>query len=472
MSEVKKKKKMSGSKKFLIFLIIVALIAGGGYIGLNQYFSGINKFPSGTTINGVNVSGMPVDYAAEVLTDAWNDRSLTITENGVTKATISDFNFDYQIKAQVECCLQPDFFDSLIRLVNPKERQYTIRMTVAESSRSFDEQFDAMSIVQEGEGTVQSENAYVDLSTTDFNVVDEVYGNNLDKDKLKEDLFDAIAEGKDTFEYYASNYYEQPEITADSEEIQEELAYAQKYLTAEITYESPQGDMTLTPAEIDSMIKVDENGAVKARKKAIRAFVDTVAEKYNTVGISRTMHLAGGTVTMSGGNYGYVVDKEAEAKQLRKDLVKLEDVKRKPIYEQEGWGNGKDDIGDTYVETDISRQHVWCVVDGKTVVSTDVVTGNVSEGNGTPCGIFPLMYKTSPATLEGENADGSKYKTPVTYWMPFYAGCGFHDATWRSAFGGTIYQGGGSHGCVNMPYSEAKKLYGYVEAGMPIIVHE
>ncbi len=39
---------------------------------------------------------------------------------------------------------------------------------------------------------------------------------------------------------------------------------------------------------------------------------------------------------------------------------------------------------------------------------------------------------------------GADYASPVSFWMPFNGGVGFHDATWRSSFGGTIYQYNGS----------------------------
>ena len=55
--------------------------------------------------------------------------------------------------------------------------------------------------------------------------------------------------------------------------------------------------------------------------------------------------------------------------------------------------------------------------------------------------------------------------------MPFNGGIGFHDASWRNTFGGTIYKKNGSHGCVNMPYAAAKTLFENVYAGMPVICY-
>ena len=48
---------------------------------------------------------------------------------------------------------------------------------------------------------------------------------------------------------------------------------------------------------------------------------------------------------------------------------------------------------------------------------------------------------------------------------------GLHDATWRTNFGGDIYKGAGSHGCINMPYASAAKLYDLIDAGTLVMIY-
>ena len=67
---------------------------------------------------------------------------------------------------------------------------------------------------------------------------------------------------------------------------------------------------------------------------------------------------------------------------------------------------------------------------------------------------------------------GANYATPVTFWMPFNGNEGMHDATWRKKFGGNLYKGNGSHGCVNLPYSAAKTIFENVDAGYAVLVYE
>ncbi|MEE0955948.1 MAG: L,D-transpeptidase [Eubacterium sp.] len=58
-----------------------------------------------------------------------------------------------------------------------------------------------------------------------------------------------------------------------------------------------------------------------------------------------------------------------------------------------------------------------------------------------------------------------KWESHVKYWMAFRGkDYGFHDADWRSGFGGQIYSHNGSHGCINMPTEAAGKLYKWLES--------
>lgn len=61
------------------------------------------------------------------------------------------------------------------------------------------------------------------------------------------------------------------------------------------------------------------------------------------------------------------------------------------------------------------------------------------------------------------------YEQPVTYWMPFNGGIGFHDADWQPYFGGDRYLTGGSHGCINLPPENAGQLYSLIQYDVPII---
>ena len=104
--------------------------------------------------------------------------------------------------------------------------------------------------------------------------------------------------------------------------------------------------------------------------------------------------------------------------------------------------------------------------DKEVILESKFVSGNAARGWGTPSGVFGLTYKTRNAVLRGEN-----YETPVNYWMPFNHNIGMHDATWRGSFGGDIYKTNGSHGCINLPFGNAEKIYNFVETNMPVVCY-
>ena len=133
---------------------------------------------------------------------------------------------------------------------------------------------------------------------------------------------------------------------------------------------------------------------------------------------------------------------------------------------------GYNDIGSTYIEVDMTDQHMYYYQGGSIIFDSDIVSGDIRyDDRATPPGIFTLYYKKSPDVLRGEKKpDGTyEYETPVTYWMPFNGGIGFHDATWQDYFGGDRYTYAGSHGCINMPLDAAATLYSIIDTNVPIV---
>ena len=120
----------------------------------------------------------------------------------------------------------------------------------------------------------------------------------------------------------------------------------------------------------------------------------------------------------------------------------------------------------TYIEISISQQHLWFYENEQLVLDTDVVTGNNDGECNTPTGRYSIGSRATNTTLTGPG-----YSSFVNYWLGFNGGIGIHDANWRSSFGGNIYNGNGSHGCVNTPYDKVKILYERTSYGTPVIVY-
>ena len=139
------------------------------------------------------------------------------------------------------------------------------------------------------------------------------------------------------------------------------------------------------------------------------------------------------------------------------------------VYEGRFQNAAEEEAGtplNTYIDVNLETQTVTYILDGNNVWESQCVTGDVSKHRSTPTGIFSVT-----GHVKGTYLIGPTWKNWVDYWMPFYQGCGLHDATWRKTFGGEIYKTNGSHGCVNLPYDKAKELFDIVTIGTIVIVH-
>ena len=123
-------------------------------------------------------------------------------------------------------------------------------------------------------------------------------------------------------------------------------------------------------------------------------------------------------------------------------------------------------LGNTYAEVDIDNQKVTFFKNGKLMVSTDVVTGQ-PNGHQTPTGLYYSHNKQTNCTLVGDD-----YRVFVQYWISIVGNAiGFHDASWRSAFGKEYYVNGGSHGCINTPTGPMITMFNNMDDGTPVLIH-
>lgn len=220
---------------------------------------------------------------------------------------------------------------------------------------------------------------------------------------------------------------------------------------------------------IQNWLEIDDNGNVALKRSAVAAYVNELGRRYDTFGGTREFTTFDGRKkTITGGDYGWVIDQEAETEALCGAILRGENRVREPEYLYTAWSRTRNDIGDTYVEIDLTNQRMVFFKDGEMLVDTPVVTGDPSQQrSATPTGCFAVDAMESPSVLKGED-----YESDVTFWMPFAGEVGIHDASWRYEFGGDIYLYNGSHGCVNTPYEQAEIIYRNIGVGAPVVVYE
>lgn len=455
----------------VIFVLIAAALAGAAFSYSNTACYQTEKFPAGTSINGVDCSGLSYEQAEKVLSKAWNKKHLVVTAENKNKNTIfTDFGYEYDLKDQLKSAKRSNILAASLNHYLGAPLNISMPMTVAKYDKEFKKEVTSSSCFNVKD-SFPSSDAYVDMSDPDFNIVSEIIGTEPDPDAVFEDITAHIEDGKFSFIFDAKKYYSAPEVTSNDPELLAYQKYCREYLTQKITYKMGEETFTISPEKLSSLLKDDMSG--KADESAVQKYVADMAAKFNNVGAERHFtSFTGKEITVSGGTYGWTIDQAAEAAQLTTDINSHEDVSREPVYSFSGYGEYARNMGTTYIDVDISQQKVRFFKEGELVFSSDCVSGNKAAGRLTDIGTFYIINKVRNVVLRGYNNDGSEYASPVLYWMGInWSGEGFHDSNWRTEFGGNIWRTNGSHGCVNLPRQNVPEFYNMTEIGTPVVVH-
>lgn len=299
-----------------------------------------------------------------------------------------------------------------------------------------------------------------------FQIIEEVPGNKLNRQRTQEAIRAAVENLTETVNLEEAGCYEEPAVTAENEDLKAAFEKLQSYADTTITYAFGSEKEVLDGSTISTWLLIDGYN-IALDQTQVEEYVASLRKKHDTVFRPRTFQTSYGTeITIKNGDYGWWMDTEQEIAELTEMIEQGQSGERTPVYRQTAASYDTPDYGNTYVEINLTAQHLFLYKDGEKILESDFVSGNVARGYTTPGGIFGLTYKQRDATLTGET-----YRTPVSYWMPFNNNIGMHDATWRREFGKNIYLTNGSHGCINLPFSAAKEIYGHIEKGTPVICY-
>ena len=457
-------KDKKNSITFIIIITIFTLLII--YLLISIYFK--NHFFIGTYINGVNVSFKTVEEADnELLNESYN-YVLEIRERNNVVEYIEGYkiNFEYkrnnkiyELKKKQNGFLWPKFL--LVQNVYNINNVYTYEKSL------LDEEFNKLLCFAK-ENIIEPLDACFHYNGTEYEIIKEVYGNKVNKDYLHAYILNSVLIGRETIDLEEINAYEYPDFISTSEKVIEVQKQLNTFVSTIVDYSFDNEIEVLDGNIINEWLEVDQFMNVVFNEKKIKEYLKDLSIKYDTYGNTRNFKTTTGKIVeVVGGNYGWKIDKNKECDELINNIKSGKIIKKEPLYIQKAWGTRENDIGNTYVEINLTNQYLWFYKNGELIVQGDVVTGNVSRGNATPQGTYILNYKQKDATLKGAG-----YSSNVKYWMPFNCNIGIHDASWRGSFGGAIYKSDGSHGCVNTPEYLAKKIYENIEPGTPIVCYK
>ncbi len=451
---------------------MIVLIALGYIYGRGVYYYKRNFFPQ-YKVNSISCGNLTLQEATDKIQQWYRDNySLRLVDrNGEEMAVVlpADIQMVFPIEKEMSQILEEQNAYKWFLYIFSKEDFSREIVLVPE----YDIEVLESLLVQKGLFDVscreEPQDAYIgeyQEELKQFEIVPDKEGTILEQERTVTCAAQALTELQDSLNLYETGCFKVAEITADNKQLKERLENLNKVVGACIIYDW-NGTQEVVDGELIHQWLVFDGEDITLDEEEIAAYVAQKAKEYDTYGKKRKFVTTSGlTLTLPSGAYGWKTDKNAETEALIKLILEGAVTEREPIYICRGWAKGADDIGDSYVEINLTDQHLYLYVDGELILETDFVSGNVANGNSTPAGVFGLTYKTRNAVLRGPD-----YETPVNYWMPFNGNIGMHDATWRRSFGGDIYLTNGSHGCINLPLKMAKSIYGYISAGFPVICY-
>ncbi len=447
----------------LILLGIIILYAAISIFFHYHYFIG-------TKINGYSCGFRSVSKTKQLVKEDVKEYKIKIKERYKKKEVISSSQIQLKFKddGKLENIKKEQKGYAWITALF-KKYHYEKGMTLTVDETKFDRIYENLNAFCKDlvVAPVDAHSQYDEQKNT-YTIVKEIYGNTVKKKQFKNVLKEAVLRLQSSVDIDGEDCYYNPAYKEDTKEVVEANQTLNQYIKTQITYDFDDRTEKLAGKRIHNWLYETKKHEVKIHKEKVEKYIKKIANKYDTVGVKRHFQsICGNDVTVSGGTYGWKIDQEAETKKLIKLIKKGTVKKRKPEYAHIAKSRKKFDIGNTYIEISLSDQHMWFYKNGKTFVSTDVVTGDISKGRGTPTGVYYILYKTTDYYLTGQG-----YVSHADYWLPFMQkGVGIHDSSWRSSYGGSIFTYDGSHGCVNTPLSAVRKIYNNIESTYPVVVH-
>lgn len=467
----------------ILVLVLAAIVVVGLFVATMPEHIRIK-------IKGSDVSGSSASSVAGKIADEYESMKVTLTSDSGVELTGTMKDFGYAVDQDAMTKSLEDARAAQVKDLSSRMGHIASGVIVDVSLQTKFDQNTFTSYVQQknlrqARTKMTDGSVNYDESTQKYVMTEAKAGNEVNDGRLQAAVqkklngigFSDLEKGSFSMKI-PDEVYENEDVDTENANLKKEVDTLNTYATAKITYQFGSQTETLDIGTFHDWLTYSD-GNVSLDDSKVKAYVEQLAGKYNTRYKDRGFQTTGGsvvTIPSSHNEYGYRINQDQEAAQIKTDLASGKEVTREPIYDSKNsYGNpvyygrnGVDDLNGTYVEVSISQQHLWFYKNGQLVVESDVVTGNTSAGHGTITGAFPIAFKVSPYTMSSaENG----YVVNVQYWMPFYDGEGLHDASWRSSFGGTIYQTDGSHGCVNLPTNVAATIYNNCEPGMAVILY-
>jgi lipoprotein-anchoring transpeptidase ErfK/SrfK len=450
-----------------IIIIITLIFAAVSYYQAKHFNAQIK-------VNGINVSGLTAEEALNKLTTSVLKNDVYVGQQQIVDGNDMEMEFTDKDLPAVKKTLKSQH----TLLPSSKAKDYSLMPSQLDQYRSQELKKQVEEKLLSMNKSLQvPKDAEASLEQGKVLISKSINGKQYDVTSLLDDF---EKQGY-TSEIRLNPVFLQP-IKEDNQIVKNEVKKLEELLGQTVEYKVQDKVYSLKANELIKNASVTKDLKVTIDSSDINKKIAEINRSQSTLDKNFKFKTHSGAVTtVQGKGYGWALDVKKETKQIKKAFEKGEKSISASNIIGHGWsgeGYGYDvttnnGIGDTYAEVSIAQQRIWIYKNGKLVVTTKVVTGKHSTGHNTHKGLWYILYKRTDYTLTGRELGGKpSYTEKVKYWAPFTNdGQGFHDAPWRSNWGGNAYLNAGSHGCINTPPSVMKAVYDNLSTYDPVVIY-
>ena len=458
-------------------LLLLGVVGAGGYAYAAHYDG---RAVPGTTVAGTDVSGKSREQVVAAIENRAKSAKVDISGDVTASASLADLGTTVDAQATADAVMaRGDSLGEKLQALVSKGEVPVVTTTNTTTVSSY-----ATSLIPEDRAKARNATVVLSEDGTTFSTTSASNGASLDVNALEQAAQKAATSlGSSSVSLTMTDAA--PKVSDD--EAQKVADKANNWVSQDVTITLDEESYTAENTDKASWIKVTNSAesapTIAVDSAKVSQWVQAQAEeaKVEPVTGQRNVNTSGKVVsTPTEAKDGKTVNNaDTVAKSITESFGSdkaytgtFETTAVKAEWKERTIAAGAENLpyqaapGEKWVDLNLSNKTVTAY-EGATVVHGPVSIVDGAAETPTVTGTYKVYLQYESQTMRGENADGSPYVAEDVPWVSyFYSGYAFHGAGWRSSFGYS-----GSHGCVNMPVSEAQWIYNWVDTNTVVQSH-
>ena len=458
-------------------LLLLGVVGAGGYAYAAHYDG---RAVPGTTVAGTDVSGKSREEVVATIEERTKSTKVDISGDVTASATLADLGTTVDAQATADAVMaRGDTLSEKLHALVSKGEIPVVTTTDKTKVSSY-----ATSLIPEDRAKARNATVVLGEDGTTFTTTSSSKGSSLDAEALTQAAQKA-ATSLDSSSISLAITSADPKVSdSDAQKVADK---ANNWVSQDITVTMGEDSYTAESTDKASWITVtnssDAAPTIAVDSSKVSQWVKTQAEEASSDPVTgqRNVNASGQVVsTPTEAKDGKSVNNaDAVATSITQSLGSskaysgsFEATTVKAEWKDRTIADGAEKLpyqaapGEKWVDLNLSSKTVTAY-EGATVVHGPVSIVDGGAATPTVTGTYKVYLQYESQTMRGLEPNGKEYVAENVPWVSyFYQGYAFHGAGWRSSFGYSD-----SHGCVNMPISEAQWIYNWVDTNTVVQSH-